>query len=461
MNLFVKSIFTVCFCFLLGCTSEEDNYVILSGNVSNLGEGFLSLTDVSILTNYNDSTFAQSFDVDENGSFRDTFEITEGAYLFSFRKGFIELYLEPGNDMQISLNLDDAINTAKFEGDGAIENNIKLAVLKIDDFTNQAETYRDQSAYLELNNLFLDSTQALIDNAGCDASFKAFIKKEVVYRYAYYIADFEVMEEGTNFSEAYNKMSIPLYDSVEFVSSYYYGKYMFSYFLSQVYLVSDHRTDLKAIQRTCDAAVAELDNVKDENVKDYLIEQELYYWVSDMSAGIEAVQIYHDAIMEVSNNDEFKKEVADLVTGFKTTIPGSASPGFSYENLAGDEVTLESLKGKYVYLDLWATWCVPCLREIPSLKVLEEEYHGKKVEFVGVSLDRENARDKWEAMLIDKELDNIQLWSANSDSKFIESYQVNSIPRFILIDPDGNIVNSDAPRPSSNAIRGLLESLEI
>ena len=64
-----------------------------------------------------------------------------------------------------------------------------------------------------------------------------------------------------------------------------------------------------------------------------------------------------------------------------------AAPNFEFENHKGGKTTLESLKGKYVYVDLWATWCGPCRAEIPSLKKMEELYHDKNIVFVSISVE--------------------------------------------------------------------------
>ncbi|MCD8529622.1 MAG: TlpA family protein disulfide reductase [Flavobacterium sp.] len=58
-------------------------------------------------------------------------------------------------------------------------------------------------------------------------------------------------------------------------------------------------------------------------------------------------------------------------------MEGIASPSFDYENHKGGKTKLEDLRGKYVYIDVWATWCGPCIAEIPHLKKVEEKYHGK------------------------------------------------------------------------------------
>ncbi|MEY8848603.1 TlpA family protein disulfide reductase [Psychroserpens sp. XS_ASV72] len=145
---------------------------------------------------------------------------------------------------------------------------------------------------------------------------------------------------------------------------------------------------------------------------------------------------------------------------------GSPSPTFeNYINHKGGTTSLSDLKGKYVYVDIWATWCGPCKREIPSLKKVEEQFHGQNIEFVSISVDdekrsgtKEKAFEAWKKMVDDKNLGGIQLFSDNAwQSDFVRAYQVNGIPRFILIDPDGNIVSPDAPRPSNPKLVELLE----
>ncbi|MDY7396763.1 TlpA disulfide reductase family protein [Aureibaculum sp. 2210JD6-5] len=143
---------------------------------------------------------------------------------------------------------------------------------------------------------------------------------------------------------------------------------------------------------------------------------------------------------------------------------GKTSPEFvNFENNAGGFTSLSDLKGKYVYIDVWATWCAPCKKEIPFLKELEKSYHDKNIEFVSISVDQEKDHDKWKQMIVDQELGGIQLFANKSwNSSFIKDYRINGIPRFILIDSEGNIVSSEAPRPSlKKDIQELFRGLNI
>ncbi len=167
----------------------------------------------------------------------------------------------------------------------------------------------------------------------------------------------------------------------------------------------------------------------------------------------------------------YKNYLAETVTLKTLLAKGSPSPAFeNYENYKGGTTSLSDLKGKYVYVDVWATWCRPCKAEIPALKELDKKYHGKNIQFVSLSIDDDKshggswdkAHENWKAMIIDKQLSGIQLFAPNGwQSQFVLDYKINGIPRFILIDPKGNIVTPDAPRPSEVGLIELFDSLNI
>ena len=168
-----------------------------------------------------------------------------------------------------------------------------------------------------------------------------------------------------------------------------------------------------------------------------------------------------------------KKANNDLITFYVSNYPsehynytslkkGQPSPKFNYPDINGKNVSLDDLKGKYVYVDVWATWCGPCKREIPFLKELDEEYKGKDLAIVSLSIDKMENKDKWLKMVKEQQLQGIQILADKDwNSEFVTSYNITGIPRFILIDPEGNIYNSNAPRPSDPRLKELLSSLSI
>lgn len=134
------------------------------------------------------------------------------------------------------------------------------------------------------------------------------------------------------------------------------------------------------------------------------------------------------------------------------------APEFALKSIDGKEVALSDLKGKVVYVDVWATWCRPCLMQIPALKEVEEIYKDEDVEFVSISIDNERNKGKWENMVREKELGGLQLF-AGSDPEFHKNYQISTIPRFLLIGKEGELIHGNAPRPLNHRTNQVNQEL--
>lgn len=147
----------------------------------------------------------------------------------------------------------------------------------------------------------------------------------------------------------------------------------------------------------------------------------------------------------------------------KALAKGNPSPEFNdYVNYAGGTSSLKDFRGSYVYIDVWATWCGPCKYEIPFLEKVEKKYHDKNIKFVSLSIDNKRDEQKWRDMIKAKNMGGIQLLADKDyNSQFIKDYFIYGIPRFILLDPEGKIVDYDAPRPSEEKLITLFASLNI
>ena len=169
---------------------------------------------------------------------------------------------------------------------------------------------------------------------------------------------------------------------------------------------------------------------------------------------------FHDILNKQVEDDKEAARKNKEARGALKKLNGTMSLQFAYENFKGGITKLKDFKGKYVYIDVWATWCGPCRMEIPHLQDIEKKYHGKKIVFVSISVDKKKDQEKWKKMVADKSLGGTQLFADKDwDSDFIKAYGINSIPRFILIGPDGTIVDADAKRPSDPELQVQLDSL--
>jgi thiol-disulfide isomerase/thioredoxin len=120
---------------------------------------------------------------------------------------------------------------------------------------------------------------------------------------------------------------------------------------------------------------------------------------------------------------------------------GKPAPGTEAQDLAGKPVRLDSFKGKYVLVDFWATWCAPCISELPRLQEAYRKHHGAGFEIVAVSLDE--TRSAVVDFVKVRKLPWIQVHNATAGADLVEAFGVSSIPASYLIDPEGNIVRLD------------------
>jgi thiol-disulfide isomerase/thioredoxin len=135
--------------------------------------------------------------------------------------------------------------------------------------------------------------------------------------------------------------------------------------------------------------------------------------------------------------------------------PGMEAPDFATKALDGSEVTLKSLRGKVVLLNFWATWCAPCVGEIPHLQSIVSRLAGKPFEILWVSVDDE--REAVEGLLRIRKAPGIQTWdSKGQDNPVAGLYNVRRLPTWYLIDRNGAIKVRD---PDPEKLQAMIESL--
>lgn len=154
-----------------------------------------------------------------------------------------------------------------------------------------------------------------------------------------------------------------------------------------------------------------------------------------------------------ANNAAIKKKYNGILNMFvaDTAYIGKSANTFTIPDMSGKMVSMHDFKGKVVLIDTWATWCGPCKAQIPFLKEVEEHYKGNdNIVFVGISIDAEKDKEKWLKTIKEKELTGIQLLD-DKGKFFARKYNITAIPRFCLIDKEGNWAEIRCPLPEQTA----------
>jgi thiol-disulfide isomerase/thioredoxin len=175
-------------------------------------------------------------------------------------------------------------------------------------------------------------------------------------------------------------------------------------------------------------------------------------------------------MMRNSKDEDKKKAVEERIlkdfpeSGTATSIKGErkklAAIGKPFElefteAIKGTTINMKDLKGKVVVIDFWATWCGPCIAEIPNMKKIYAEYKDKGVEFIGVSLDQPKEKgglDKLKEYVAKNDVQWPQYYQGNYwQSEFSAGWGINSIPCVFMVDQEGNLYSIEA--------RGKLETM--
>ena len=370
---------------------------------------------------------------------------------------FKSIYLQKGDDVTISFDANDFDNTFAVKGgnEKAIDYLNKIQIMGLPD-----QAYAQPwDAFKKAITSKIASMKRLLKvrKFAADDKFQKMEEGRITYFYAnaflmypvshLYLTQDTTMTLGKDYYDTlrqYIKEDADLADIDE------YRNYM---------IETSHVFDEagKNIRQFYPKVLAEMnyigENMENEKVRESLIHHLAFTYVEGNGTDniTDLQNIYYTYVTSPYLNGLFKQACAK----WDKAAVGRPSPDFKGVDVNGKQMSLRDFRGKYVYIDMWATWCGPCQKELPFLKKLEEKYKGRNIVFVGLSIDADKA--KWEARVKSGALCGTQLYIGRG-SKFQSDYRISGIPRFILLDPNGRIVNPDMTRPSSEDTEKILNS---
>ena len=431
------------------------DYAVLSGKVSSVdakGE------NQKLLLLQNDEV-VKEIPVQADGTFRDTIrEIGDNHFYYLVENPAVQtpLYLANGTNMELTLN--EEVSKTMVSGSQTKQTQY---LIERNSFINDRINGADSNLFGQKPQEFKENVKAFFAELdkklkayGFDEEFVKNQEKWTNYKFVEYLTIFPTYHRYTSGNEAilpddfYAERDGIDYDNAEeFRTIDTYRDLVRSKF----YTIINNPNDAENIKKF----ISEVNALKSDNIRADLAKGTFQLISPNSTVNKEIFDFINKNV-----TDEKVKEAAKKAYDVDTKLTsGSPSPKFSnYENFNGGTTSLDDFKGKVTYIDIWATWCLPCRGEIPALKELEKKFHGKDVAFVSISIDQN--KDEWKEFVKSEDLKGVQLFAENAfESQFIQDYGIRQIPTFIIIDKEGKIVNADAPRPSSDEITGLLEGL--
>ncbi len=440
------------------CKKEKENdFVIFSGKIENPNSDSLTITN---RFDYKIHTFHLAGD----GTFNDTIHITEGYYHLDDGNGNTQIYLKPNYNLNLSLDSKKSFKSIKYTGKGAYENNYlakkTLLNYKLYPFNNSGyHSELNEKDYLYLIDslhrvrmkLFNDHKQ----NFGKGFSF--IDSNSIKYQTLTKIYTFEMMkrivtgntdfEVSTNYPNAFDELDL----TNGLLSKAQYYIYFLDYYIWKETKKNWNEKDSIDFEVALMKTIG--NSIKNNRIKESIAH---HMGIQSLDRTNELDEVYNITNSYISNK-QYLAEIDEKYTSIKRLPIGSISPNFELYDIKNNLVSLRDLKGKIVYIDIWATWCKPCIREIPHLNKLEEEFRDKEIKFV--SICKNDKKERWLKMVNKKELSGIQLFAPDDDISFFTKYMIQAIPRFILIDEEGKIIDINAKRPSDPKLKEQLEKL--
>jgi thiol-disulfide isomerase/thioredoxin len=235
-------------------------------------------------------------------------------------------------------------------------------------------------------------------------------------------------------------------------------------FVSQ-YIYSEAAEKAKAITQADSTVKPDMEKLKLDAAKEKLTNETalsmfLYNTATEgmQWEDLEKIQPTIDLFKATCKDADLVAKLDKTYNEWKRLEKGQPAFDFSGKDMQGNTVKLSDFKGKYVYVDVWATWCGPCKFEIPYLDTLETDYQGRNVVFISYSIDEDH--DAWMKFVPEKKLQGVQIIGEKAwESQLCKDYKIRGVPTFMFFDPEGKIISVKMTRPSDKKTRETFNSL--
>lgn len=400
--------------------------------------------------------------LDEQNGFKAVLPLDEPRFLYvSIPPRTIMLYATPGTALHVAFDADNRNQMPVVEGDNDLESSFILSYnIEIAGKYNQSVLFskvREQdwegfTGYME--SMYLEQKGFLHnypDYAALDADFTSLMYTNILYgkyvwlmQYGLYYDFFR--PDGPPLPDEYFGF---LGEAADFRDEHTRSREYFSFVNMYVEYKAEATEEVSRNILHFDTADELLPGRSRELAQAQVVISALSF--GDFEEGL--------ALYQRFNESDVSADIGAIVSAEyqiqKALSPGMPAPGFTLTDINGDEVSLDDFLGKVVYLDFWASWCGPCIQQIPHAKELKKRMADQKdLVFLYVSVDTDE--DAWRKMVADREIQGVHVNVPGFGHDVPASYNLRGVPTFYLIGRDGNIFDNRPPRPSGETIDEVL-----
>ncbi|TAJ09202.1 AhpC/TSA family protein [Marinilabiliaceae bacterium JC017] len=441
---------------LFACNQKQS--ITIKGKIENPASDIVTLYNPTL-----DKTDTLSFN-QEDGTFMAEFPL-EKDYFVRIINGetAVPLYIEPGNDLVLNFDVkalnENQENPATISGHGSENSSFlwKLNEINIEEGMRTLLTKPATSFDSLVQDNYAKKTKAIEEIKNKPAYSTTFLDKislitkiEMAEKYHYYNIYHPrfAPQDTTPIPDRFNEYGkdIPLDNAAYFNEIRQYKGHVMRTYRQQI---DDKLKGLNIDRFSINYTNRNFDEIIALNAAQE-IKDELGKWlISSYSYRADSIkEIIEKRYTEVLRNEKYLQEFEQMLKTINSLQPGTTAPAFAYPDMEGNMVTSKDLAGKVIYIDVWATGCGPCRQELPHLKELEEQLHDQQVAFVSISVDRN--KEAWEKLIKEKEMKGYQLHAPGGwNAQIVKDYAIQGIPRFILIDKEGKLVDPNTTRPSN------------
>lgn len=442
-------------CLMASCGNSENSSgttrdgIILNVTYDNPADTVILKTDPRYKLYDQDDTIITF--IGDNSILKDTLNIPKGYYELRSKSRFNRLYLDEKKDLDISIS-DTATS---FDGNAA---EVNRYIFKREELNKQLKTYFSpyyygklkEKDFFKLNDSIYTLFAKLIENSkALPDAFRSneinIAKVEKANQLLTYTIVRPRFEEDYKASEDYpDPLSELDLENEDLLDIDRFRVLLWSYASIQAN---------KKEMETWEYVLSE-----DFPSKNHKVKQEVFY-----TAGIfdlprmEKPDDYYIRSQKFLDSERNRNELTEKYYELKKIGKGFPAPEFQLTNLDGKAVSLKDFQGSVVYLDFWSHSCRPCIEDMPGFKKLQEEFKTKNVKFISIAIT--SNRDRIETILEKNNMTGTQLFQPGKDEELMKNYAITSIPRYVLIDKQGNIWNHMAPRPTAPELKEQLNAL--